>query len=170
MNLVLDGGSSIGNITQTDHGAIDAAARMARVAFDSAAVLNRGSTDLGMTAIEETVGAANNFAARSLDLVDTGFDYARDVNRDAVDAVLDGQDSSLDFASQTMSMTIAAMSKDADASRKQTSDQIERAFALANLHSRSEGGEAMDQSIKVLGWGGAAVASIAVLAMFRGKK
>ncbi|WP_444959542.1 hypothetical protein [Microbulbifer sp. VVAC002] len=191
MNLVLDGGSSIGNITQTDHGAIETAEKMSRIAFDAAAEMNRGSTELGTTAVEEAIGAANNFAARSFDAVEDGFDFARDTNRDALDFVersqyenlafsrevsdksldfaRDANADSLDFASTTMAQSIAAFTQDAESSRKQSADQVDRAFALAQMHSRSEGAETMDKTVKVLGWGGALFASVAVLAMFKGK-
>ncbi|WP_444884861.1 hypothetical protein [Microbulbifer sp. PSTR4-B] len=200
LNLGLSEGARVGDISisKTDYGAIGSAERMTRIAFDTATEMNRGSRDLGLTAIEETIGAANNFAARSFDAMEDGFDFARDTNRDSLDFAersqaesysfaretnsksmdfaresldfaRDANTDSLDFASNTMAMSIAAITKDADASRKQTADQIDRAFTLATMHSRSEGAEAMDKTVKVLGWGGAAFASIAVLAMFRGK-
>lgn len=70
---------------------------------------------------------------------------------------------SLDFAESGLSQMIAAIQNDAEDSRKRTSDQIDRAFALAQTHSRSEGAEAMQTTLKALTIGGGLLASAVVV-------
>lgn len=169
-NFGLSEGASVGDveIQQTDHGAIDAA----RVAFESAAGMNNVSAgiaenafsfaeeandnfySLGLNTTERAFDSANDFAAKSFDLVSENHDFARDLNSD-----------SLSFASDTLNTSMSAVMKEADLSRKQTADQISRAFSLAQLHSRSEGGEAMDKAISALKVGAGVAGGIVVLKM-----
>lgn len=156
-------GAEVGdvNIVATDHGAMEAAASLntqsteiARNAFSFAEEANDNFYNLGLTTTEQAFDSANNLASSAFELVDDNQDFLRDINSD-----------SLGFASETFSTSMAAMMKETSESRKQTADQISRAFSLAQLHSRSEGGEAMDKAISALKIGAGVAGGIVVLKM-----
>ncbi|WP_127455154.1 hypothetical protein [Streptomyces sp. B29(2018)] len=129
LNLALSEGARVGdvNFTQTDYGALEKAYE-----------LNKDSNDLALTATEMAFDAANNFAGKSFQALDAGYDYAKDLNAD-----------SLDFASSTLSEVLSAAADQQQATRDQADRDTEKAFALATTHGRSEGGEAMQSALKI---------------------
>ncbi|WP_045827153.1 hypothetical protein [Teredinibacter turnerae] len=147
--------------------------------LDFASGVVRDTNDLAQTSTELAIDAAQDYAARSFDSLVKGQDFARDLNSDSLSfaksalGIVDGANSealsfagdsmayaeragrdSLDFAGMTFSDALNAIERDASASRQQTANEISKAYDLAATHSRSEGGEAMDKAVKVLGFGG----------------
>ncbi|WP_295797409.1 hypothetical protein [uncultured Microbulbifer sp.] len=91
VNLALSEGASVGNITSTDYGAIDAAIKM-----------NQGALDLGLTATEEAFATAQNFGALSFGALEENNQFASDTLAQAIGAIT----KSTEFASKQNVETI----------------------------------------------------------------
>ncbi|AYM04233.1 hypothetical protein D8911_14615 (plasmid) [Levilactobacillus brevis] len=145
-NIALSEGASIGSITTTDYGAVDAAIKA-----------NQGALDLGLTATEEAFSTANNFAGLTFAALEENNDLARDLNSD-----------SLDFAGSTLSQAIGAITKSSEFQAQQNVSSIERAYELAQLNSRSEGEAVTTEGIKAITIvGGLAAAGFVVASLVK---
>lgn len=148
-NIALSEGASIGSITTTDYGAIDAAIKA-----------NQGALDLGLTATEEAFSTAQNFGSLAFDALEENNDFAKSIN-----------DESLGFAASTLSQAIGAITKSTEFNSKQNVSTIERGFELAMLNSRSEGEAVTTEGLKALKVvGGIAAAGFVVAAVVRNRK
>ncbi|WP_019603224.1 hypothetical protein [Teredinibacter turnerae] len=121
--------------------------------------LNIDNNDFSSTVTERVMDAANDYAARSFDSLQSGFDFADTVNAE-----------SLDFASNTYTDTLLFMADESENARTQTLNEISKAYDLAATHSRSEGGEALNKAIQILTWGGIGLGGLFIVGQFVGKK